>query len=393
MELQEVGPAALPQAWDAFSTSHIIREKDIVELFDTTPDLAGGVLDVSRYIRDVDDHHLWLFWRELPENGPDAAQPPPQQDELCAVSVGEVRKVLEKARKTKSRSFPLYRWEPLDRVWERAEPESLRPGDVLMARCELGGYSPQRGATLPPAKETVTSLLKASKQEVESDESDGRSQHTRPLTLAQHTDRVVAQLKDILSELPHIPEVLWDGLLEAARWHDVGKAHPVFQEALAPSADGLESQAPVIWAKSAGGMKRYARKGFRHELASGLALLLNEGSDLAAYLAASHHGRVRLSIRSLPHEPHPGVEGQRFARGVYDGDVLPPASLGGGVDLPETTLHLSYMELGESHLGASWLERSLTLLEDWGPFRLAALEAILRAADCRGSMEEVMSDE
>ena len=36
----------------------------------------------------------------------------------------------------------------------------------------------------------------------------------------------------------------------------------------------------------------------------------------------------------------------------------------------------------------SWLERSLGLLEWLGPFRLAYLEAIVRAADMRASKKE-----
>src|SRR5205814_778474 len=50
------------------------------------------------------------------------------------------------------------------------------------------------------------------------------------------------------------------------------------------------------------------RKHFRHELASALAVLdpansLPEDSrDLITYLVSAHHGKVRLSIRSLPDE-------------------------------------------------------------------------------------------
>lgn len=38
-------------------------------------------------------------------------------------------------------------------------------------------------------------------------------------------------------------------------------------------------------------------------------------------------------------------------------------------------LSLSCMELGDSEYGASWTERMMCLLEDWGPFRLAMMEA------------------
>ena len=55
----------------------------------------------------------------------------------------------------------------------------------------------------------------------------------------------------------------------------------------------------------------------------------------------------------------------------------------------ETKLDLSLARIGLSQNGKrSWLERSLGLLEWLGPFRLAYLEAILRAADMRASMKE-----
>ena len=57
--------------------------------------------------------------------------------------------------------------------------------------------------------------------------------------------------------------------------------------------------------------------------------------------------------------------------------------------LPEITLTLDPMELGLSQrYGASWRERMQFLLERLGPFRLAYLEGLLRAADCRASDEE-----
>jgi len=83
-------------------------------------------------------------------------------------------------------------------------------------------------------------------------------------------------------------------------------------------------------------MKRYARPGFRHELASALAMLAQDLPDLTVYLAAAHHGKVRLSIRSLPNEKRPQDDPElRFARGVYEGDVLPPLDLAAVLSRPK----------------------------------------------------------
>ncbi len=48
-----------------YNPEHVIRKKDLVELFDTTPDMAGNDIDVSRFIRDGEDLDIQVFWRDI----------------------------------------------------------------------------------------------------------------------------------------------------------------------------------------------------------------------------------------------------------------------------------------------------------------------------------------
>ena len=109
-----------------------------------------------------------------------------------------------------------------------------------------------------------------------------------------------------------------------------------------------------------------------------------------AYLIAAHHGKVRLSIRSLPDETGDEANPEKlFARGVWQGDKLPPVPLG-ELTTPEICLDLSFMQMGEGRHGPSWLARAVALRDrvDLGPFRLAYLETLLRAADAHASREQ-----
>jgi CRISPR-associated endonuclease/helicase Cas3 len=112
--------------------------------------------------------------------------------------------------------------------------------------------------------------------------------------------------------------------------------------------------------------------------------------DLAVYLAACHHGKVRLSIRAMPGETKPDKPDVRFARGVHEGDSLPEVDLGGGAVIPSIVLDLEPMLLGMSEDGRrSWLDRMIGLRDKIGVFRLAYLESLIRAADARASAAPV----
>jgi CRISPR-associated endonuclease/helicase Cas3 len=147
-------------------------------------------------------------------------------------------------------------------------------------------------------------------------------------------------------------------------------------KALGPYAEILAKQ------ERAKAAQRHSRRFFRHELASALAMLAEGESDLAAYVVAAHHGRVRASIRSMPGERNMGRD---CVRGIEEGDVLLGCSLGSGIGRAATRLTLAATVLGCGDRGPSWTDRVLRLRDEIGPFRLAYLEMLLRAADERAS--------
>lgn len=114
-----------------------------------------------------------------------------------------------------------------------------------------------------------------------------------------------------------------------------------------------------------------------------------EQFDLLVYLIASHHGKVRGALHASPEDQDYRDRDERGLpiRGVREGDRLPSIEVTTLGELtPELTLTLEPARLGlSSRTGASWRERCLGLVEQHGPMTLAYLESIFRAADVRAS--------
>ncbi len=378
----DASPGSLPAATELPEPDFVPREEDLIDLFDTTADLSGADTDVSAFVRDTDDHNLFVFWRDVPANGPEPSEPQARHRELCPVPLGDLKRLLEK------KGLTAWRWDYLDKVWVKVSSRDLAPGHRVMLASTSGGYTSEIGwdrGLIGKAGVTVEPAWRPEAPPAGDLASEDPQSVSAPQTIAEHTDMVVSELETMLDRLTHVPKDLRAALTTAARWHDAGKAHQVFQAMVNPDSK------PGLWAKGTGtGVAHYSRPGFRHELASALAMLANGLGDLPAYLAMAHHGKIRLFIRSSYDEKQPPEDDRLFARGVWDGDELPETDLGDDVTMPRTRLTLSYMVLGDDPVtGPSWVERVATLRDDpeLGPFRLAYLEALLRAADWRASMK------
>lgn len=356
--LTSAAPADLPEEDGPEPWRYVLRQADLLDLFDTSPDISGNELDVSRFIRATEEKDAYLAWRDWEDEAP-AALPDESDDELCPVPLGELRDF--------ARKHEVYTWSYAAEEWNKVDPDRLFPGMLLVTRTSEGGYSAKHG-WFPESKERVA--LVEARQDAGSDSADPKTFLKYRQTLRAHTTRVIEELEGLLTARALGPE-LAAALRAAAAKHDWGKAHEVFQATLR-----REGESGELLAKQVGG-GRHERKHFRHELASALAMLQTGESDLAAYLAAAHHGKVRLAIRSMPGEREAG--GKPIARGIHEGDVLPACELAAGVTVPEVALSLAVMEFGAD--GGSWSDRMLRLRDRLGPFRLAYLEMLLRAAD------------
>ena len=439
---EEAHPELLPSLYP-YDPKHLLLRHELNDLFDTTPDLSGADVDISRFIRSGDERDCQVFWAEVPAN----AEPPdtlrPAREELCSVPFLKAQDWL--CGDSKRAKLRAWIWDWLDGRWRWAERRDCWPGQTILVAAECGGYDDQRG-WLPEAKGSVALVPGETASEASADETqDDESLSAYPWrTIATHCREVGAEARSIAERLA---PMLSNLLALAGRWHDAGKAHQAFQGSISqqkdanrPERQDLAKAPQGAWLKGRAlypmpdGMRR---PGFRHELASTLALfavlrrhrpehpallgpwvaLLRQaghppeltpsataaptpleqeilaldapGFDLLAYLVCSHHGKVRVTWHACPADQASGDSRLRI-RGLCDGEDLPALHLhdsGGTLHaLSASTLDLAPSAAGlDPRTGRGWTERCLDLLKEHGPFRLAWLEACLRAADIRGS--------
>ena len=310
------------------------------DLFNTHLGPDGLDLDIAEFIREESDRNVYVAWfsGDLP---PDDWQP--IEDELCPVPIYKLK------------GFKGYQWNDFETCWQPIK--RLRRGEVIVLPQNAGGYSATLGWT--GSLIDVPSIPKNTEQR-EFYHQDKRSYTKAFVSLKDHSQDAAEEMINILARLPfEIPL----NLPEIARWHDLGKAHEIFQAAM-----GLKHP-DSVWAKGHFS-KRYMRRGFRHELASALAALYHGKPFYFAYLVAAHHGKVRCTIAPMPWEL------SNTYRGIESGDVLPATDLGNEF--------IEASQLNVPDVGW-WKEEVYELTKNIGVFRLAYLETLIRAADVQAS--------
>ena len=364
-----------------------IRKKDIFELFDTMPDLSEFDIDISKFVRNSSNKNVFVFWREIDRTNL-AKEKQPSKDELCQAPIEDILNLIKDKEE-------FYSWDWINGTWNKINANNkVYHGQVLMMDCNSGHYSSDSGWSMSEKLKVLTIDSQTYEYENLIKEScsynDDLSSQTEWKTISQHSDEVVKKCDKIINEigLASVSKEWCDSILLGARWHDSGKAHFAFQSKI--KMEGIPENVKIgqiakAPSKNWNNTKNGTRKFFRHELVSGLLAVHNNVDTLAAYLAMSHHGKVRLSIKSMLDETPPNENDKKYAKGVWGGDKINETNIGDGYIVPETELNLNLMEIGSIGGEESWLYKAWNLAETIGIFRLAYMESILRASDQRAS--------
>jgi CRISPR-associated endonuclease/helicase Cas3 len=466
------GHSLLPRMYP-YAPLHILTRREMHDLFDTAPDLTGADVDISRFVREGEVRDVTLWWWPLPEGEAPHRRLRPAHDALCRIPVGAARKwllgdggrdddwgtALQESQDRSRRAHPrAWVWSYLDGDWERLDKSHVYPGQTILVNAREGGYDVRvgftaRSGTVPVSAghaRTIGAADAADAADEQDELSEGIGVGSRQYkTIATHGAETaveaqrVAQAVGLAARSPEARALELAGLA-----HDIGKAHPAFAAAVR-DRNGIPPDVPLAKAPKGrwhGIRAMYdhsslgKRPGFRHELASALALLdlvwrarpdhpamqggheevlertvgrelpvdeerigrppgfiarlvaVDESTlNLVLYLVMSHHGKVRATLAMSPRDQdNPGPDGALPIRGVRDGDMLPALALmdvdRSELRLPQVSLRLDPANIGLSkRFGPSWVERVLALRERYGSFQLAWLEALLRVADVRAS--------
>ena len=381
----------------------VLRKHHLLDLFDTDPDLSGGHIDISAFVRgDRRELDVSVLWRIIDDDDLTDA-PAPHPDEICKVSISRLRNLGGDKR---CWLLGLQRSRRRNRAWRevRLDDPSIRPGDTLILGVGDGGYDDELGwlGSDQHKPSSWVNIVGGNRSWVRSDGSapipidnrtegwgdlyeDPRSYSRQWMELSQHLSVAEIEARQIARSL--VPD-LADKLATAARWHDIGKAlerdaddgdFTPFQDMLCKGGRVTPPDPSSLYAKSnhrGGSMS--SRHRFRHEVASALAYLAqNDADDLVAWLIMAHHGKARMTLMSWNDRRLDDVFG------VRPGDRVPGRAMSlvshGEVCELDTELLLPAL----SHPG--WQGRAMKLLEEYKPQFLAYLETLVRVADWRAS--------
>lgn len=375
-----------------YEHTRVIRQHDLHGLFATEPDLAGGFTDISNFIRNRErDSDVQVYWRSIQQQ-PDPNMQAPHHDELCMVRFYELATFLGKKGYA-------WEWNYETGKWRKRFANEIRPGMTLLLALDQGGYNDNLGWTGDVKDKATQHELSNHPQEFLFYDQPSQNDW---YALIDHLRDAEIEAQDLIKLLGFDQIMEGKSVIQAAKWHDIGKSINRWQNAVEryalqlteksrnylcdnQSPDETElinkviscvGQTPMVfapWAKfpnireiilrsvlpdeSKKTMFRVLyvpfRPNLRHEAASALAawhewLQKTDGwTALAVYLVACHHGKVRTVLRST------GQGDDVF--GIRDGDTLPATY--GWIPV-EQSLDLSMKNVGACGL---WGEGTFTI--------------------------------
>lgn len=215
------------------------RAKDVHELFSTERDVHGGYTDVAQFVRGLDmDVDALVFWRRWdPRRSPNGDLDGPAFDpaEACPVATFALRSFLGRRAG--------WAWDAQRARWEEVRADSMRPGMVVMLPASYGGYSEDLGWTgragdvlseVPVPGPGAGDLLE-----------EPRTESGAWVRLDVHLGDAEREARELAHALGL--ERYVDAVACAAALHDVGKAHPRWQDALPkPRPAGIWAKSPFV---------------------------------------------------------------------------------------------------------------------------------------------------
>ena len=427
---RDASPASLEAIQSEIADSiprcpYSLQRHELLDFFDTDSNLSLGFTDVSPFVRGLDeDTDIQVCWRESwpQEDGSEGTDRPDftpdfQRDELCSVPIGKALK----ARDILNHGW-IWRGKGNGKQsgWISVRDSGITPGMTILLSLSAGGYDKHAGWTGNKDDNKHSSSYEPREELTDDEHLSYLNNGWR--NIADHTKEVGDELTEVLRHLMLENEPERTALATSVPWHDIGKNLPDWQTAVddalekagitgkdehKPFAKFSLSESPSLrdltgreLQKEIARLKRMFRPGVAHEVAAALAFRqaeqtrLGSGRDadlaslLAEYLIMSHHGHVRKVLRDeIPRFPE-SRDDTETVRGIVHGGPLPAVTINGqslGCDALSTDCRKMGRSATDGH--ESYTRGVLRLLEHYGPFRLAYLEAIFRASDVRASIK------
>ncbi|MFN8626909.1 MAG: DEAD/DEAH box helicase [Candidatus Binatia bacterium] len=210
------------------------RAVDLYGLFSTEPDVFGGFTDVSAFVRGDDpDADVTVFWRAWSSKGSPREEertgPAFRPEEGCPVPMWELSKLLQATRSL------AWAWNDQVGRWESTRADDVRPGMRLMLQGSAGGYEPVRGWT-GDRRSRLNDLDPPGAGRTMKD--DPRTATGYSADLSDHLDDARNEARALCNAM-ELRSDLAAAVVAAAGLHDLGKAHPAWQDRLPGRQEGM----------------------------------------------------------------------------------------------------------------------------------------------------------